>query len=394
MFETGPLFCRPRVVAAVVTLLTMSVIPNSVWCNDHYCGVYSAYTVLDHYGKKIDFESLLEPEYVAGFQGSTAEGVVAALADHGIAARSYSGLGVFDLRAASGPLILHVRGSQGTRRYDHWVVYLGEKEGEAVILDPSRGRSTLSYSRLLAMWDSVGIATAQSSLDLSAWRALGTGKRWGMLVLLGCLCVPLVRRIDRWISRPDARWVWLRPVAGAGALLAVFAVTALALDLLTPEGVLRNGEARGSIASVHAPVEARVIGLDEALQLHRGSQVNGSTTPVVWIDARFQRDYDYGHIPGSLSLPVDATFAQEDALVATLPSQAAVVVYCQSAGCGFASAVSERLRGHGFTNISIFGPGYRDWQSSGAAVESSRTNGNKVVEAESIRGASSEEGGG
>ncbi|WP_197444367.1 rhodanese-like domain-containing protein [Maioricimonas rarisocia] len=337
------------------------------WSQDHYCGVYSAYTVLDHFSQRVPFESLLEPEYVSSYRGSTADEIVRALEDHGVAAKSFNGLSVFDLKTASAPVILHVRGSQGRREYEHWVVYLGERDGEAVVLDPSRGRTSMSFARLLALWDSVGIATSDSSLELGLWETVGTGKRWGMLLLVGCLCFPIVRMLDRWT--PRAAVGGLQSTFRAGGLLMALSATAVGMDLLDPVGLLRSSEARGSIASVRAPGELPVISVEEAIELHGAFR---ETSNLVWIDARFARDYGYGHIPGAYSLPIDATFAEEDELVQRLPRHAKLIVYCQSEGCAFAHAVAERLRGHGFDDIRLFAGGYYEWQKAGAPVEPPR----------------------
>ncbi len=151
---------RARVVALVSAAWLTNGSHNSAFAQDHYCGVYSAYAALDHYGRTVPFDSLLEPAYVSGYQGSTASDVARALVDHGVAAKSFSGLGLFDLRIAGAAIILHVRGHQGTRDYRHWVVFLGEQGGQAVVLDPSRGETRIQYSRLLSLWD--GLPGGQS----------------------------------------------------------------------------------------------------------------------------------------------------------------------------------------------------------------------------------------
>ena len=356
----------------IVIWLTMAATQNVVCAQDHYCGVYSAYAVLHHYEKNVSFEQLLEPEYVEGYFGSTAKGIVAALKKNGVDANSYSGLGVFDLRIASGPVILHVRGSQGTRGYDHWVVYLGEENGGAIVLDPSRGRSIVSYPRLLAMWDSVGIATSKSSIELSVWRTLGQGKRWLSLVVSGCLILPLALFVEGFIGHQNIRSSWFCTVINGGILIAILSAAAIALDFLNCDGLIQSAVARASITSVHTHDPFPEIELKEAIAVHDASKIGDGT--VAWIDARFRRDYDSGHIASAISLPIDATFQQEDDVASQLPRGSEIVVYCQSKGCAFAHAVSERLRGHGFYKIRVFTSGYRDWEASGAGVDNKQTD--------------------
>ncbi len=352
----------PRSLLLISAAMVAS--PGVAHSQDHYCGVYSAFSVLDYYQKPVAFEELLEPQYVSGFLGSTAKEVAAALTEHGLKASIDSGLGVFDLRVASGPMILHVRGSQGRRQYDHWIVYFGEAAGRAIVLDPSRGRTEIEYPRLLAMWDGIGIATSDSDWGVSVWRLLGRAQRCVTLIVLGCILYPIVNLLPS-VSLLQSRWAG--SALSTGCLLAVMSAGALALDWLNPCGVLGSSVARASIASVHSRRQFPVVELDEGLRLNPRPFDNHPS--CIWIDARYRHDFELGHIPSSLNLPIDAAFAREDELVASIPKNSCVVVYCQSRGCPFAHAVSERLRGHGFVDVRIFAPGYAEWAQGGGMTE-------------------------
>ena len=361
---------RARVVALVSAAWLTNGSHNSAFAQDHYCGVYSAYAVLDHYGRTVPFDSLLEPAYVSGYQGSTASDVARALVDHGVAAKSFSGLGLFDLRIAGAPIILHVRGHQGTRDYRHWVVFLGEQGGQAVVLDPSRGETRIQYSRLLSLWDGVGVATAESAGALYAWRGISIGRWLVTLVFLGCLLLPTIRMLDRWTPVTLGSPNLLPAMMRTGVFVGICSILAVLADLLDREGILRNNRAKAALVSVHSPSEFPVVDLPSAVELHQRSGGVPTESPTVWIDARFARDFEHGHIPGAYNLPIDATFAAEDAVVERIPVNAEIVVYCQSEGCAFAEAVSERLRGHGLKKIRLFHLGYRAWEESGAPIAS------------------------
>lgn len=356
--------CTWWLAALAFTLL----LSQYVCANDHYCGVYSVYGVLAHYGHEIPFESLLEPKYITKGQGSNAEKLVAVLRSKGVAAKSYAGLSVFDLRTTYGPVILHVRGSQATREYQHWVIYLGEQDGQAEIYDPSRGRTSMDYARLLALWDSVGIVTAGTQWELFLWRVLGLASRWSQLLLLGIIGVTLTRLIDRGLLPIDQSASWLQKSIAAGALLGVLSTIAIGFDLLHSQSLILSAKARAAITSVHNHTEFETLGLDEAVAMHNDSQKAKS---VVWIDARYHDDFAWGHIPGAINLPIDATFTDEDKVLAVLAREKEIVVYCQSEGCAYAHAVGERLKGHGYPNIKIFTPGYNAWSSHGMATRTS-----------------------
>lgn len=350
-----------RWLGKLCILVVMMRLVGSASANDHYCGVYCAYSVLDYHDRKIDFEKLLEPRYVAGVRGSTAEGVRAALEDHHISAKVYSGLGVWDLRLANDPLILHVRGSQAMERYEHWVVYSGERSGKAILFDPSRGEEVMDYTELLSIWDGVAVATAGSRRELFQWRLWGLGGRWFLLASLGLVVYPFARWLEPHVDASDrSRTANLARTTG---FVGVLTVLGIGLDCLRPTGVLRNSVARASLQSVHTDVEFPELSLEAAFQWFASRSTGGQA--VVFIDARYRDDYDLGHIPGAINLPIDASFALEDELMSRIDKDQAIVVYCQSKYCPYANAVAQRLSGRGFRNLHLLTLGYYAWEKEG-----------------------------
>ena len=78
---------------------------------------------------------------------------------------------------------------------------------------------------------------------------------------------------------------------------------------------------------------------------------------IILLDVRTQAEYDGGHIPGAVCLPVE-TFGDGD-LTTLLPDKAAeIFVYCRS---GRRSAQAARLlTDSGYTAVTDFG-GILDW---------------------------------
>ncbi len=77
---------------------------------------------------------------------------------------------------------------------------------------------------------------------------------------------------------------------------------------------------------------------------------------VTVVDVRTQAEYDGGHIPGAVLVPVESIGSEPPA---ALPDTAAtLLVYCRS---GRRSAIAaEKLAGLGYTNVYDFG-GINDW---------------------------------
>ena len=81
------------------------------------------------------------------------------------------------------------------------------------------------------------------------------------------------------------------------------------------------------------------------------------TRNVVVLDVREQEEYDTGHIPGAVLLPVDTISA--DTAAAVIPeTNTAVLVYCRSGNRS--KTASQALVNLGYTNVYEFG-GINDW---------------------------------
>ncbi len=83
---------------------------------------------------------------------------------------------------------------------------------------------------------------------------------------------------------------------------------------------------------------------------------------LILLDARDPEDYKAGHIPGALSLPVDARDEAIRALLGNHSRKARLVAYCGSMGCeqGFQLA-SRLIRDFDFVNAQFLLEGYAEW---------------------------------
>jgi rhodanese-related sulfurtransferase len=81
---------------------------------------------------------------------------------------------------------------------------------------------------------------------------------------------------------------------------------------------------------------------------------------VVLIDTRPVIEYEHGHLPGSLSMPVDDLPDRLD----ELPRDRRIVAYCRGAYCLLADEAVALLRRHGFDAHRLEG-GWPEWRSEG-----------------------------
>lgn len=88
---------------------------------------------------------------------------------------------------------------------------------------------------------------------------------------------------------------------------------------------------------------------------------------VTVVDVRPPQDFERGHIPGSINVPVEEFEAQ----LRALPKDRQVVAYCRAAYCLCADDAVRFLQGHGFQAARLAGS-FPEWRAEGNAVETSR----------------------
>jgi rhodanese-related sulfurtransferase len=85
---------------------------------------------------------------------------------------------------------------------------------------------------------------------------------------------------------------------------------------------------------------------------------------VIVLDVRPEEEYRAGHIPGALSVPVDAL----EAALQTLPRDREIVAYCRGPYCVFSDKAVALLGSRGFRARRLR-QGLPDWRAAGFPVE-------------------------
>ncbi len=89
--------------------------------------------------------------------------------------------------------------------------------------------------------------------------------------------------------------------------------------------------------------------LDELRRLHAAGE-------VVVLDVRPREEFEYAHLDGALSMPVDEIAERLD----ELPRDRPIVAYCRGVYCTFAEEAVSLLRAHGF-QVSRTEDGWAEW---------------------------------
>jgi rhodanese-related sulfurtransferase len=287
-----------------------------------------------------------------------------AVEDFGGTAEPLQGLSISSLRAAGHPVILHVRRPGKNTQFLHWVLFLGMEDDKVRIVDPPGGAESLSSADLLSLWDGVGLAVGKTQIDAapmvwSAWAEQATIFLLALAGLAACR-VLLWRRLRSQMApgRPAYLAVlgrWALTIAGIVTFAAALGV---AWHLLNGNGFFFHRAALAQIIAQHFTPSLASLSAEQVDRLLGRSD-------VTLIDARFQEDYDRGHLEGAINLPVVASLFERERALAPLARTNTIVVYCQSARCPYAEMVGSEIFFRGFRNVVLYPGGWEEWRQHG-----------------------------
>jgi rhodanese-related sulfurtransferase/DNA-binding transcriptional ArsR family regulator len=111
--------------------------------------------------------------------------------------------------------------------------------------------------------------------------------------------------------------------------------------------------------------DATPVGLQELLSRARRSD-------VIVLDTRPAHEYQAGHIPGAVSMPVDDLQKR----LRALPKHKDYIAYCRGPYCVYADRAVEILKAHG-RRASRLADGFPEWKAAGLPVATGRDAGAK-----------------
>jgi rhodanese-related sulfurtransferase len=334
---------------------TKSVKPGA---RQPYCGLYCLYIVMKMAGQRPDFRELVKPEYLSSRKGSSLADLKQAAEDNGLYAETAAKLNSNILKESPHPVILHVKSSADSKDYDHFELFLGTENGQAKIFNPPEPVRLVSFYELAPRWDGTGLIVSAEPIYLGTVFA-SARQRLLQYVVVGMAVIA----IFHWARR---RWPLVTLVNSRSKLFGLsiaqaagFGILALLIGMVyhfaNDEGFLAHANATTTIQQAHTG--------NFIPKVSKGKVERLLGTDTVFIDARFARDFKAGHMEGAISVPVDANDTERYKATAGIGKDAPIVIYCQSAGCNFAEKVTIKLKGDGFSNISIFKGGWNEWKA-------------------------------
>jgi hypothetical protein len=218
--------------------------------SDGYCGIYCLYAAMKFFGVSVDPNELIKLEYIGSANGSSLAELKKAAQEHGLFTVPVSRLSTKDLRRLSLPIIIHVKSSPSNKKYDHYELFFGSKQEQALIYDPPTPIESVEFWTLAPRWDGSGLLISNKPINpnfvfaSSRLRFAGYGGIAVLLVLaarLGQRCL--------FDSRPamSRKQKFLLSIGQCMILVLISAFIAIAYHSYIDEGLLLRKQATQAI---------------------------------------------------------------------------------------------------------------------------------------------------
>ena len=136
----------------------------------------------------------------------------------------------------------------------------------------------------------------------------------------------------------------------------------ISYTLTTEKGFFSRSTAKLEPVSLGPPPAS--ISLSEAKLLFESDK-------ALFVDARHFFDYRRGHIRSAVNIPL-TDFDNRGEMIASLPKDRIIVVYCDAAECNSSIELAAKLYERGFGGVRIFFGGWQDWTSNNLPTETSQ----------------------
>ena len=114
--------------------------------------------------------------------------------------------------------------------------------------------------------------------------------------------------------------------------------------------------------SILAPVGDDVRSISQEIPSLGVEAVHQLGIPILWIDARSEKEFQADHIPGALWLNETHFESGIDRLLDRWSPEIALVVYCNSKTCNASQHLASRLKQSGFSVVYVLEGGWEAWQ--------------------------------
>jgi rhodanese-related sulfurtransferase len=150
-------------------------------------------------------------------------------------------------------------------------------------------------------------------------------------------------------------------------LTSVSVLIGLCVNLVSPWGIPLFGKWDSQLGAVHAggrcAPQTVEVPEDQILSAYIDLE------HVLFVDARIEEDYVAGHIPGSMSFPLNRLEEILPSFMESYPFDKQLVIYCSGIDCTDSHDLATHLKELGYQSVRVYSRGYDGWLETGRPVK-------------------------
>ena len=152
-------------------------------------------------------------------------------------------------------------------------------------------------------------------------------------------------------------------------LVGVSVILAMVANYLSPKGIALIGQwdtSKGIItANAKGKDDYRFAEIDQVTDAAKIFYDDDT----LFIDARSTEDYENGHIPGAISLPVGQFDERIETFLKRYPPDQPLITYCSGRTCEDSHELALLLSDVGFREVRVFIDGFPGWEAKCYPIE-------------------------
>ena len=165
--------------------------------------------------------------------------------------------------------------------------------------------------------------------------------------------------------------ITIKIVRQVGLLIGISIVAAFTVNYFSPVGIALVGQWDTAQGVVTAKQKDDVVVNDLEINDVSLAKKMYDSGNFIFVDARYNEDYEEGHIRGAVSFPVGQFDEKIGAFLEKYSPEEAIVTYCSGRTCEDSHRLAQLFSDFGYTNINIFIDGYPGWEAKGYPIEKS-----------------------
>lgn len=152
-------------------------------------------------------------------------------------------------------------------------------------------------------------------------------------------------------------------------IIAVSVISAFTVNIFSPKGIAILGQWETSKGVVTAKAKDDIVIHELEINDVKLAKKIYDQGKTIFVDARSGEDYEDGHIPGAVSIPIIKFDEMISSFISKYPSEHPIITYCSGRNCEDSHKLAQLLLNFGFADVRVFIDGLPGWKAQGYPIE-------------------------